>query len=346
MGLFSSLLSLFPSGQKTPKEDFTSEILVGVLGQNQALLDRFVNDVLKVAGDSYSIQTRKRYRRANGRAIVPDVIIKNNEHLIFLENKVHASEGEDQLLSYRDVLVEMGKQRRREVHLRYCTKFLDEKDVEGVDFAQIRWFDVARFLSETGTANQSSLIDEFVAFLEEESMARLSGFTIEDLAAMVRFANVLQLMEQVLSDDVEKEILSLFGSPKKGTPEFGTQLKRFNRFARWVNGIIGNGDSEVLVAFRFERLEPSAAIPMLNAQIWLRDTNDVCQQVREAAENRGDFTRISSPGDGQLTLRYETPLVDYVGREDQVNAIQEWFLSSLRKIDGFRRASRDELPWK
>ena len=110
--------------------------------------------------------TQKRYEYCTEDIKRPDMVFEDNDTLCFLENKVESQEGGNQLASYYAILMTK-QEKKRSIHLRYCTKYYDPKEPpDGCakdNFQQFRWSDVSEFLSKNENGNP--LIDEFLTFL-------------------------------------------------------------------------------------------------------------------------------------------------------------------------------------
>ena len=101
--VFNRLLSLYKKNKdsnKTPLEDFNTEILVGILQRDSKLLDSFVNNILKIDGTGFSIESQVKYTLDNDINCIIDMVVSNEENICFIENKVNSSEGERQLERY------------------------------------------------------------------------------------------------------------------------------------------------------------------------------------------------------------------------------------------------------
>jgi len=110
MNLFNSLIKLYSSHQlKTPLEDFTTEIFVNILQDNEIISSSFIRDVMKIQGDGFSISSQEcfSYIKNNRKFCKIDIVFKNEDSICFLENKVHSEEGFEQLFSYCEVLDEL-----------------------------------------------------------------------------------------------------------------------------------------------------------------------------------------------------------------------------------------------
>lgn len=121
MNIFSRLLKLYRTNSlKTPFEDFTTEILVGILSENPEILADFVNQVLGIDGSRFQITSQEHFILEGFKNCRVDIIIRSDNMLCFLENKIGSQEGNDQLLRYSRVLDEHHGQ--DVTYLRYCTK--------------------------------------------------------------------------------------------------------------------------------------------------------------------------------------------------------------------------------
>lgn len=164
--IFINLLNLYSrnnNGINTPIEDFTTEIFASILTKDNELLTTFMNEVLLVEGCNFKIETQQKYYLQNDIDCIVDVVIHNQDTLCFLENKVNSPEGYRQLERYKKVLEQFQKQKN--IHLRYCTKHYDLKQITDINFHQIRWQDIHRFLLDH---DDDSMIADFFGLPKED----------------------------------------------------------------------------------------------------------------------------------------------------------------------------------
>ena len=105
--IFDRIFRYRQSGGRTPREDYFTEILADVLEKHEALGAVFVG-YLTSRGDiqRIDIQTQRSFgdaqRRPDGFVTARD---SNNErHVLIVENKIDALEGENQLHDYMTLL--------------------------------------------------------------------------------------------------------------------------------------------------------------------------------------------------------------------------------------------------
>lgn len=210
--IYSRLLSLYKKNrdsQKTPLEDFTTELLVGVLEEDSEMLDDFVNNILKIQGEGFSIESQVRYNLDSDTNCIIDIVVKNKETICFVENKVHSGEGDRQLERYTKVLKEIEQNEGKNIILRYCTKYYDPKEIQDINFQQYRWSNVYSFLE---VYSEDRLVEEYLEFLRSEGMASAGDFNYEDLIVMNRVNSTIAKMDECL-DNVRETLIKEFGRP-------------------------------------------------------------------------------------------------------------------------------------
>lgn len=115
---------------------------------DQEVLNLFVNEVIKVEGSNFNINSQKKYNLPEDINCIIDIVIENDEVVCFVENKIDSGEGTRQLERYSEVLKGIKDTEGKKVFLRYCTKYYDKKDVSFIDFSQYRWSDVYSFFEK------------------------------------------------------------------------------------------------------------------------------------------------------------------------------------------------------
>ena len=221
--VFSRLKELYKkeSHGKTPLEDFTTEILIGILEEDSNLRNRYVEEVLKIENDGsdFKIESQKRYildDKGIRNICYIDLVISNKNIVCFQENKVNSKEGEGhqkkQLTKYDEILQNI---EGRTVYLRYCTKRYDPKDNKAYksNFKYFRWFDVYSFLEKNCNENQQ--IIDFLIFMEENNMSKFTDFTFQDIACINSLESIFNKFNEIFDDSILALISEIFN--KKST---------------------------------------------------------------------------------------------------------------------------------
>ena len=179
-GIFNRIFRYRQSDAKTPSEDYFTETFVAVLEGCEPLRAAFIEWLIgpkNMNGQSIKavrIQTQRTF--AEGR---PDVWVDvldtaDKRHVAIVENKIDASQGENQLSDYAGIL-----ERNRRVESRtlvYLTKHSEEPNFrrrENICFKHRRWFDVYRVLAEvqrTAAPACGDLGSELLKLMEDWNM--------------------------------------------------------------------------------------------------------------------------------------------------------------------------------
>ena len=328
MNVFDSLLRLYRTNMsKTPLEDFTTEILVYILNTNQILKYSFISDFLQIKGSNFTITSQETYLfgQEEGRYCKIDIVIKNENSICFLENKVHSKEGSGQLEMYSKLLDSLNTYEY--TYLKYCTKFYDNKIITGHNFQQYRWFDVANFLRKW---QYEEMINEFLNFLESNNMGNSTQFTIQDVLAMENLNPLLIKMDSYL-DKIKPQFSRIFDGFKNLNNM--NQIKTHSRYVFYKDNVIGDNYSELGVGFEWK------TVPRLLVWIWLDDKNSNLKQFRNMSVNTSDFYH-----DGRNYLESSKQLSDFLSSENMELSIEEWFNDTFKSFRALM-ISQPELGW-
>ncbi|HHD2779513.1 TPA: PD-(D/E)XK nuclease family protein [Clostridium perfringens] len=318
------------NSEKTPLEDFTTELLVGILEEDNKLLDKFVNKILKIEGENFKIKSQQKYDLEDDINCIIDMVVMNNQSICFIENKVNASEGYRQLHRYSKVLNEIRKVKNQKVYLRYCTKYYDLKEMDTVDFLQYRWSEVYKFLKEN---NNSSYINEYLEFLRGEGMANAGDFNYEDLIVMSRINSTIAKMDECLNN-IENSFVKYFEKPWSNRYKRVKQMDKNKDYCSWKENIINNENSYISLGFSFSS-DSNITSPVVHVDFCINKENNKYNIFKmQEKELEKEFTRNCSDEE-KLLLVYEKSLSDFLSSKDQIGDITEWFkekLIDLKKI--------------
>ncbi|MDD2620330.1 MAG: PD-(D/E)XK nuclease family protein [Syntrophomonadaceae bacterium] len=315
---------------KIPLEDFTTEILVGILQKNKEILNEFVNQVLKIDGASFKIGSQKKYTLPDDVNCIIDIVIENDSLICFLENKVNSGEGERQLERYSRVLIGLKTEAPKNSYLRYCTKYNDPKEITDIDFNQFRWSDVYKFLE---CHQENELIGEFLEFLEEYNMGSVKRFQTHDLLTMNNINSTIAKMDECL-DIVKPKLVERFGKTSSNNDRI-KRLYSHEQYAIWTTtGVIGAGDSDVLVGFYLNDEEGNSE-PGLLVRLFIDERNSEYKHVKEETSKffeGQDAFDFYDDEDGEYACWYEKSLSDFLSSENQLEEICKWFNEKIDKI--------------
>jgi hypothetical protein len=330
VNIYSRLLRLYRTNMvKTPLEDFTTEILAGLLAGNSEIGDAFVNQVLNITGSGFSFSTQEHFllNEAGCPDCRVDMIIRSDEVLCFIENKVESREGYIQLERYGLILDSYHPGLK--TYLKYCTKYYDHKNFEQHEFHQFRWADVYRFLKQWRTL---AAVEEYLAFLNEHDMSDNMDFTLNDLLALQELNSVVKKMDRYL--EIIKPIFNrYFDRNKLRDASNLRQIKEYSRYIFHADNIFGeSGYSELGVGFDF------SGVPSLKVWIWTDRKNDKSPAFKEMIQE----VKLQSNQENWIGL--SIPITDFVSSENMELEIEKWFVKTFELIKEFVTSS-PQLNW-
>lgn len=189
--MFNELLKLYKRhSQKTPLEDFTTELVYGVIDSVDEIKNDFIENFLGLEKGNYFIKTQVTYNLEDDHNCIVDVVIEGEGTLCFIENKVNSQEGYRQLDRYIKVL-DFKKAEGLKTKMVYCTKYSEEKGKEGHDFLQIRWYQIADFLK---TYKKEKLVENLINYLKKNKMAQDLAINVNHFAAMESMQETLNVI--------------------------------------------------------------------------------------------------------------------------------------------------------
>jgi len=321
--MFNKLLKLYKqNSKKTPLEDYSTEIFVGVLNSDLILKKYFCEDYLKLSSSSYKISTQKHYYLKNEPKCIVDIVIEGDNDICFIENKVNSKEGYNQLERYSKVLDNLKKEKHINVKLCYCTKKYDEKKLTSHNFQQFKWHNIAEILSQY---QKEKLTQHFINFLKTNDMASDMIIEATDLITFNKLTKTLNLIQRniqnVKSIFENKFNISLDGS--KGAKMLA-QLNDFDRICIASFGIVqGKEHSEILYGF-----ETSGKIVV---QIFINSGNLNHKEFIQAIENNNKLNsnfKFESIDVGSR-IYLEKNLGDFVNDENSESKIENWFIKGF-----------------
>lgn len=245
MGLFKRLLTYSPRADRTPREDFTTELLCGVLELIPELRRNFLIYLLglgdnspRILPDIATMSTQEQL--ANGKR--PDIAISIGDSpavRIFIEHKIDSVPSFNQLDQYANELGKSGKLFLLTKYFSIETKLQEQLNAQ-CDFQVIWWHQLAAFFEASREEAQKSpgflhtgILNEFMKYLKEEEMLVKTSFSKEHLAALVHVRDVMKITDVLLDDPrVQRKFLSL--TDKNSYRDRSTRSTQVQNFGRYI----------------------------------------------------------------------------------------------------------------
>lgn len=332
--MFNELLSLYKkNSDKTPLEDFTTEVFVGILNEEEDIKQKFITDILKLDEDTYQIKTQEKFILEGQQNSIPDYVLYGKNNICFVENKVNSPEGYKQLNRYSKVLDSFSK-KNFNTKLIYCTKYADPKERTDHDFLHIRWYQIAQFLKDY---QDRSIVKAFIQFLKIQKMAQELTITAQDFIVFENIQKTMSLVSECL-DGVKNPFEEKFNI-KVSNKENISQLREHNNFTYKRHSILGKGGyAEIEYGFSFGEPEPS-----IFAQIWVSSDNSQYKQFVEIIDKQPGSLKS---GKGQLghNLMASTNLSQFLYKDSAINEVSQWFKNAFDDLEKFIK-NTPNLHW-
>jgi len=338
--MFNKLLNLFRKNRKkTPLEDFTTELFVGVLNNDYKLKKAFCNEFLGLKSTEYKISTQQRYDLEDDPNCIIDVVIEGDNDICFIENKVDSKEGYNQLERYSKVLDNELKNHNKQTKLCYCTKKDDIKKIDKHSFYQFKWKNVSDFFRKNSKEKITQL---FIKYLKENDMSTDMEIKTTDLIGLEKLYKVLNLVEKNINN-VLQEFKTRYGSSNlteciKGK-RLLDQLRGNERICVVIDKITKDeeGYSEILYGFETKG--------NLVSQIFISNVNKNHQNFVDFIEKNKEKYLFEKYDTG-TRLYFEKNLGEFINDENSEEKIKKWFIESFNKIDDIMKETKNLISWK
>ena len=355
MSLFSRLLKLHAGS--IPLEDFFTELVAHLFSTNKEILYAWLKYLdlphLDTDFDAASVSTQRTFKGLphHDSDSRPDLVIElangSQRNIIFIESKIGSKEGYGQLSKYAEVLDAHPDFQNK--LLIYITRDFDPKDREcifeaipnsSVRFRQVRWHQFYQFLASQA---ETMLTEEIIKFMQIHQMAHNNQFSSIDVIALANFTNSLKLMDQTMWGEVSQQFEQVLGSilPHRRTLEGLHAHGRYLMYARipdkwWCGlGFMLNTSSSTDYPIVYLTLEVDPSSPRRAAII--EAMNKICKQPEWKGYELDDSRAWSR-------IVFGRSLQSFLGEEDQVAAIQNFFLETLHELIKIK-SQYPSLPW-
>ena len=333
--MFNKLLKLYKSNSlKTPLEDFTTELFVGVLNYDTFLKQKFFEEFLKSKSNNLKIQTQKKYKLKDYSDCIVDIVIENESELYFIENKVNSKEGYKQLERYSLVLDKF-KEKGYETRLMYCSKISEKKEIKSHKFKQFTWHYLSEFIKSN---SKEKLSTEFRRYLKQNDMGTDMTIKSNDLVTLENITKVFNLMNRNL-ENVFSNFKKRFPNAKdlrKGS-NLRKQMFDQNRFCLMSSPIVkGNGWSEILYGFDFNGT--------LVVQIYMDSKNENFREFKTFFSNNLDFKYEEFENYG-ARIYLEQNIGEYLNNDNSESEIKKWFLTQFEKMTNTILETKNRIEW-
>lgn len=333
--MFNQILKLIrKNSDRTPLEDYTTELFVGTLNNDKELKRVFCKDFLELYSDYFNITTQEFYTLDNSKNCIIDVVIKGDNEVCFMENKVNSKEGDLQLERYSRIL-DGYKDNGVKTKLVYCTKNSDPKSFNKHSFCQFKWHNVSDFFRRNSNEKITNL---FIDFLKQNNMSTDMTIKGVHLTTLEHANNIFSLIDKNI-DNVKTEFSMKFGNIKdlRNNSQFRRQIYDHERICIMATPIDeSKGWSEILYGFEFKG--------NLISQIYLDTENEFHDKFVEEIQKQDTLKHIIF--DYGSVIYTDKNMGDFLNDEDSEIKIKDWFLGSFKLLHDFMDKTKLKIEWK
>lgn len=359
--LFNTLLRLQSRHtDRTPLEDYFTELFAYLLQDAPDILAAFLVrfKLTQLPGPVFaSVQTQVRYSRLEEHEVGsrPDLVLQVESAgelgLVFIESKVGSEEIPGQLQRYAEHLAkQVGVSERVLVFITRDYEHKEAADIlanvpdSGIQFVQLRWYDVYFFLNKGYSKNW--LAREVCRFMEKNRMAQNLQFNPIDLLALTNFGQAKRMMDQTLDGAVLNRLQQFGGSGIK----MGVAMQQFERQGRYI--LIADQLQGLWVGLGyFMPREDSLSYPRvgltleIDTRVDAESAKAIVEAMQAVAEGSADWSGTELTTTRQwVSINRQQPLQDYLHGENHLQQVTAYLLECLDAVEQVRKAY-PLLPW-
>jgi hypothetical protein len=332
--MFNQLYKLYGkrNSNRTPLEDFNTECFAGVLRMSPDVLKSFVK-FLKLPAGEYNVSTQAHYSLEETSNCIVDMVLESESTVCFIENKVNSKEGWEQLDRYTQVLnryyANDELEKKKNIHLKYCTKNVDIKQRTEPNFFQLRWFDIGKLLSEHHT--KDVLGNDYLKFLQQNKMAIDPSISTDTVVTLKNYDIAYKAMEYHIDESAKnfKKAFPKANLARRHKSDLEREIWEHKRISNAIEYPLQDETVRTIIVYSIDFDDVC-----LQTQIWIRAGHPQIDEIKTLAEASQLFDPIKSNKFG-LGLRIKQPLYAFIDMENSDNAIKDWFAGSFKKIRTF-----------
>lgn len=335
--LFSRLFKYRSSEKRIQQENFLTEIFAFLLENVPDLLTAFLNEFGITTQNqlkSIRVETQRNFF-INSDKITPDITIEfsveNQNWLVFIENKVDALEGENQLDRYLGYL---SKETNNGTNcaLLYLTRYDDPKLIDpppGVIFKQIKWWQVYDILVKF---EDNIFVSQARLFMEERDL-NMKIFSSHHITAVIYWSTAREMMERSLGDAVLEKFRKI--AQRASIARADTNLRETGDYVYTV------GHSFWLeIGYFIDEVDKNYlyAGGAIGVDLGHQKKEKFTQGLKEFENQKNTWKLIED--EEEVWIEKLRPVEEGI----DIHFIQNWFLEILADVEAFQKAN-PHLLW-
>lgn len=333
--LFKNIFNLLSNSTRVQKEDYLTEIFAFCLSSYPQILFDFLRN-LKIEVNEHSmfrIRTQESFKSLEFHSIdsKPDITIWFEDQIIFIECKVDAKEGQDQLKRYAEHLDNYSLKGT----LIYLTRDFDPKDeneilekcTEKVGFKSFRWHNVHHLLKKY---KNEIFIKQMLMYMESIKIATVNRFSPIDIIALSNFSRVKRMIDETFSG----EIIQKFETIGKGRNRDSASMTQLRDYDRYIYFSYQNNDSWIGLGYWMNSFNEEVEYPDIRFIIEVAPKSKKYQEIRDIMDRiskdypewqKYNFERLES----YAGIAISKSMRDIMSEENHIESIRKFFLDSM-----------------
>jgi hypothetical protein len=355
--LFSRLFKYRERENRSPEEDYMTELIAYIFQNHRSVLLSFLKEcninLEDIEIEGITVSTQYVLGNLESRPDIAIKLIKRNgkQSIIFLENKINAAEGLNQLYRYFTYLSEKNQRNVQSCHLIYITKYYDSKEnlnfltenKSKVSFTQLRWWQVFRILKQF---DDIEIISEALKFMKERGLNMSRNFNFFDINTLMNMNRVKEMVQESLSEKAEEMFYEISGT-KYSMTSAESQLRTTGRYI-----YMGNQDDWfwIGIGYWFEGKVIDAEYPDIGVVVGVKPYHDkrdsIINAISEFTVNNTAWKDFGLTNEDEWAGMWrKVSLKEMLSNDDHISSIQEWYIDALSDIAAFKE-KYTRLPWK
>ena len=326
--VFGQLFKYRPRENRLPQEDFFTEALAGALQKTPEVCTKFVewlirHDSCEVEIKESGIDTQKSVDGGRLDIYVDARSADEKRHVVGVENKISAKEGERQLKRYLDYLGSENDAATRT--LVYITLLSEPKPFEAepdnVRFKPLKWFQVYDWLKESAASEHTFLCD-LLELMEEWNMTSNLELSATDLAAAIRYNKVAKRQFYNVLNSVYERV---------GINKYKGQWNYSSYFLAYSTPYLGNSGIYLFFGFDFDREDNDWSVEKLcipSAFVGVCGDDDKSAFLKRLSDDWIDVPQYLEWGDGLYVKQMHKKLL--VSKDSFGEAYLDFFNTAIQ----------------
>jgi len=338
--IFFGLTKYSETSYTTPLENQITESIAYLLSIDKALLAYFLNKNLSYITRKRKIKIRTQSQHQLGdRKLIPDIEIKSEDFIVFIENKVDSNLNANQIYDYLRI---MDNHQIKKQFLLIITKERNSLNIKDKRVRFKRWIDIYSCLAtyiKKKNKRSNILVKDFLIFMESKNMKPFESIKKSEINAWITFDKLRKKIFYVI-DDIKTILENKKYVCSKTTTKANHIAMRFRPYRISSKKWNKKGLKKILqIQFSLD-LDEEDGETYVWCSLNFRTSALYYERFIESSRARKRVYKyleekkfdIDNP---RIIMKYEclSDIIDYRKGEIQKNAIVRFFINALNELE-------------